>query len=66
VSKCQNIPERKVYPVKEARQILGGIAESTFYLFVSQGRISTIKFGRRTYVKQEEIDRFLTSCESAA
>jgi hypothetical protein len=52
-----HIPGRVLYPVKEARQLWGGIAQSTFYKLVNEQNVRLIKLGRRTYVPHHEIER---------
>ena len=52
-----HIPGRVLYPVKEARQLWGGIAQSSFYKIVNEQNVRLIKLGRRTYVPQYEIKR---------
>lgn len=54
-------PERKMYPVEETRDKIGGISHTTFYELVKAGRIRTVKLGRRTFVMADEIDRFLAT-----
>ena len=51
------IPHRLLYSVQEARQLWGGIAQSTFYKLVNEQNIRLIKLGRRTYVPRDEIMR---------
>jgi excisionase family DNA binding protein len=51
------IPDRALYTVAEARQLLGSIGHSTLYGLVAAGKIRIIKIGRRTYVSADEIAR---------
>ena len=47
---------------KQAAQYLG-IGLSTFWLYVSQGRINTIKLSDRvTVIDESELKRFVESC----
>ncbi len=45
--------------VKESRERLGGIAQESFYKLVRTGQIRVAKIGRRTYVSDAELDRFI-------
>lgn len=54
---------RRMYPVEETRERLGGISHTTFYELVKGGRINTVKLGRRTFVMADEIERFLEALE---
>lgn len=56
---CNTEPMRRLMPVKEARQQLGGISHSTFYALVKRGELSLVKIGRRSFVHAEELDDFL-------
>jgi hypothetical protein len=56
-SNTPRLPERTLYQVKEARQLWGGMAQSTFYRFVTEQQIRLVKIGRRTYVPHDEIMR---------
>lgn len=51
------IPARALYPVKEARQIWGGMAHSTFYKLLAERKIRLVRLGRRVYVPADEIAR---------
>lgn len=51
------IPLRALFPVKEARQLWGGMAHSTFYKLVKERRVRLVRIGRRVYVPAEEIER---------
>lgn len=53
----QEIPERELYPVAEARQLLGGLSHSCFYSAVGRGDIDLVKVGRRSFVAKSTIQR---------
>jgi excisionase family DNA binding protein len=57
-------PIRRLYPLQEAREKLGGIGHTTIYALIAEGKITTTKIGRRTFVSAEEIDRYIASLES--
>ena len=48
---------RVLYPVPEARELLGGISHTTFYKLVNEEHIRLIKLGRRSFVSADEIRR---------
>jgi hypothetical protein len=52
---------RAMYPIREARQQLGGISHTTFYHLVSKDEIRLIKLGRRSFVSADEIRRITGS-----
>ena len=49
--------ERLLYPVKEARELLGGIGNSLFYELVKTGQIKLTKIGNRSFVSDPELKR---------
>ncbi len=51
----ENIPHRLLYPIPEARALLGNISHSGFYKFVNQGLIKITKVGRRSFVTHDEL-----------
>jgi excisionase family DNA binding protein len=50
----------KLYDVKSAAEKLGDISPSTVRAWLSQGRLSRTKLGRRTMVSQSELERFVS------
>ena len=48
---------RLLYPIPEARELLGGISHTTFYQLVGQGKIRLTKIGRRSFVTPVELQR---------
>lgn len=51
------VPHRQLYPIDEARQLLGGMSHTAFYAAVRRGEIETVHIGRRTYVSAIVIAR---------
>ena len=51
------IPKRKLYPIREARELLGGIGNSFFYDLVKAGKIHLTELGSRRFLTDIEIDR---------
>ena len=54
------IPERLLYPVPEARALLGGLSHSGFYQLVKAGTIRLTKIGRRSFVEHDELGAIVT------
>jgi hypothetical protein len=50
-------PQRFLYPVPEARQLLGGIGHTTFYAMVKAGEIKLVKIRGRSFVSASELRR---------
>lgn len=59
------VPHRELYPVKEARQLWGGLAQSSFYQVVHRQQVRLVKLGRRSYVPRAEILRIAAGTEQA-
>ncbi|GEM_PF-3329789 len=60
--------ERVIYPIDEARTLLGGIARQTVYDLISAGKLTSIKIGRRRLIPAESIEacsRLLQSEQAA-
>lgn len=58
------IPHRDLYPLREARQLLGGIAHSTAYEMIGEGRLRVVHIGRRVFVPRAEIARIVAGGEA--
>ena len=59
-----SVPNRALYPVPEARRLLGGISHTGFYKLVKQEQLKLSKIGRRSFVSSAEINRFLDELEA--
>lgn len=55
---------RQLHPVPEAREILGNIGHSKFYEVVRAGELRLVKIGRRSFVTDDELRRFVRSLEA--
>lgn len=62
--KHPNLSDRILYPLTEARQLLGGIGKSSFYKLVGNGQISVVKVGNRTFVHADELVAFVKRVSS--
>ena len=52
-------PKRLIYPIPEARKQLGGISHSNFYEIVKRGDLELVKIGRRSFVTDEALLRYV-------
>lgn len=53
-----------VYDIKEALEVLP-VSRATLYQLMKAGEIRRIKIGRRTFIKHEELERFVAQMERA-
>ncbi len=54
---------RAAYSVREARELLGGISQATFYSLKNSGALRTFRIGKRRLVSERAIDDFIRSRE---
>jgi excisionase family DNA binding protein len=59
-------PEPLLHTVNDVLASLGGMSRATFYRLVNDGTITVVKIGSRTYVKDEELRRYVASLTAAA
>lgn len=50
-------PVRALYPIGEARRLLGGISAATVYRLAAGGKIKITKVGDRSFISAAEIAR---------
>lgn len=62
---AQSIPNRRLYPIPEARALLGNISNSYFYNLVGQGFIRIVKIGTRSFLTSDEIENVVARLEEA-
>lgn len=60
------IPERRLYPLKEAAEQLGGITERMLWTLVMRGDIRSVKVGRRRMIPASALDQYVSELEEAA
>jgi hypothetical protein len=53
------IDPRAIYPVTEAKQILGGIGTTTIYELMKTGEIERVNIGRRSFVTAKSLVDYL-------
>jgi hypothetical protein len=61
-----NAPDVLLNPISATRRRLGGISNARFYELVKEGRIHLTKLGRRSFVTEAELHRFVASLGVAA
>jgi excisionase family DNA binding protein len=47
----------KLYSIKDAAQLLGGLSPGTIKVWLSQGKLQRTKVGRRTMIAESELMR---------
>ncbi len=57
-------PKRELYPIPEARHLLGGRSPASIYRDARLGRLRLTKIGGRTYVSADEIARLAAGAEA--
>lgn len=50
---------RRLYPIPEAAQQLGGIGRTTVYELAKRGHIRLVKIGSRSFVTHESLENYL-------
>ena len=55
--------ERDAYTVSEARQLLGGISQATFYVLKNSGALRTFSVGTKRLVSKQAIQDFIREQE---
>jgi hypothetical protein len=51
---------RFIYPAREARAAIG-CGNQKFYNLINNGTLDTRRFGKRTYITSESLERFVAS-----
>ena len=51
---------RLLHPMPEAAEVLG-VSRSTVYELVKNGDLNVVKIGRRSFITQDELERFVQS-----
>lgn len=62
----QAIPERRLYPIPEAAEQLGGITERMLWTLVARGDIKSVKVGRRRMIPATALDTYVAGLEVEA
>jgi excisionase family DNA binding protein len=64
VSTADLVTQRLLYPVAEAAQLLG-VHRTTIYDRAREGRIQLVRSGGRTFVRADELHRYVAELEPA-
>lgn len=51
----------RLYSVEEAAKTLGGISPLTIVSWCARGRLAKTKVGRRTFIAESELKRFIAA-----
>jgi Helix-turn-helix domain len=60
------VATRAIYPVPEAKQILGGIGTTTIYELMKTGEIERVNIGRRAFVTATSLVAYVDRLSEAA
>ncbi|MEK4240808.1 helix-turn-helix domain-containing protein [Janibacter sp. FSL W8-0316] len=52
--------KRLLHPIPDAAQALG-VSRTTIYELISAGALKPVKIGRRTFIAQDELERYVRS-----
>jgi hypothetical protein len=55
---------RRLLPITEARQFLGGIGHTTIYELVNRGEIVKVNIGRRGFITSESLEAYVDRLSS--
>lgn len=55
---------KRLVPIPETRQRLGGIGNTTVYELIKRGEIVKVNIGRRGFITSESIDAYLDRLEA--
>jgi helix-turn-helix protein len=50
---------KRLVPIPEARQVLGGIGHTTVYELVKRGEIIKVNIGRRGFITSESLEAYM-------
>jgi excisionase family DNA binding protein len=56
----------KLFDVEASAQMLGGVSPWTIRAWLSEGKLQPTKVGRRTMIRESELERFLQAEQQAA
>lgn len=52
-------PVRRLYPLPEVGQLLGGLSSATLYRRIGDGSLPTVHVGGRRFVRAEDLDAYI-------
>jgi len=53
--------QRRLVPIAEAGDQLGGVSRSTVYELVGEGLLTKVSIGRRSFITADSLDRYVDS-----
>ncbi len=56
----------KLYSVEDAAEFLGGISKWTVHAWLAKGKLRRTKVGRRTMIRERDLEAFITGCNPDA
>ncbi len=56
---------KRLVPIPEVRQVLGGIGHTTVYELVKRGEIIKVNIGRRAFITAESLEAYLDRLSDA-
>lgn len=54
----------KLYSVEDAAVFLGGVSKWTVHAWFAKGKLRKTKVGRRTMVRERDLEAFIASCNA--
>jgi excisionase family DNA binding protein len=57
--------QRELYPIEEARELLGGISRNTIYRIMRTGELKSVQIGRRRLIPASAITAFINSATTS-
>ncbi|CAA0120985.1 Uncharacterised protein [Mycolicibacterium vanbaalenii] len=57
---------RRLVPIPEAREVLGGIGHTTIYDLIKRGEIVKVNIGRRGFITSESLAAYVDRLSEAA
>jgi predicted DNA-binding transcriptional regulator AlpA len=52
---------RRLHPIPDAAQVLGGIGRTTVYDLAKRGQLQLVKIGSRSFVTDESLELYLST-----
>lgn len=57
---------KKLVDIPKAAEMLGGVSHWTIRGWINAGRLQPTKVGRRVMLSEDELERFLESCQPSS
>ncbi len=66
VSGSDTAPRPLLYDVPTASRILGNLGRTSVYNLMKTGKLHPVKIGKRTFLTDRELRRYVSACEQEA